>query len=72
MEDKEFLETLVNELTSDRPNRALVRELMLKCQIPYTNDPIQQMTAVLNSLDRFSKTLTKADKGRKQEKEREL
>ena len=42
---------LVEELMKSRPDQNLVRKLMLKQGIPYSNDPIAQMGAVLRAMD---------------------
>lgn len=43
----ESLEPLIAELTKDRPNSARVKKLMQSHGLEYTNDPIQQMSCVL-------------------------
>ena len=41
---------LVDELMKDQPDQALVRRLMRKQGITYTQDPIAQMSLVLKSM----------------------
>ncbi len=41
---------LVHELMKDRPDQGLIRRLMLKQGLPYTADPIQQMSLVLQAM----------------------
>lgn len=43
-------QVLVQELMKDRPDQTLVRRLMLKQGIPYTPDPISQMSLVLKAM----------------------
>ena len=48
---------LVDELMKDQPDQALVRRLMRKQGITYTQDPIAQMSLVLKSMgSKTSKT----------------
>ncbi len=42
---------LVEELMKDEPDQKLIRQLMSKQGIPYSKDPIIQMSSVLQSLD---------------------
>lgn len=62
MENSEFSENLRElaiELLQnfDKPSsqRPKIQELMSKCQIPWNEDPIQQLQAVLNSLQSQSR-----------------
>ena len=44
----ESLEPLIAELTKEKPNTTRVKKLMLDHGLEYTNDPIQQMSCVLD------------------------
>lgn len=44
-------EVLVQELMKDRPDQNLVRRLMLKQGLPYTPDPIEQMSVILKAME---------------------
>ncbi len=46
----EEYQMLVDELIKDEPDQKLVRRLMLKQGISYTQDPIAQMSLVLQSM----------------------
>ena len=42
---------LVDELMKDEPNQKVIRQLMQKQGLPYTKDPIIQMSTILKSMD---------------------
>ncbi|MFN7728854.1 MAG: hypothetical protein ACK5P7_06835 [Bdellovibrio sp.] len=42
---------LVDELMKDEPNQKVIRQLMQKQGLPYSNDPILQMSTILKSMD---------------------
>ena len=42
---------LVDELMKDEPNQKVIRQLMQKQGLPYTKDPILQMSTILKSMD---------------------
>lgn len=44
------IDVLIDELMKDQPDDKLVRQLMIKLQIPYASDRIQQMNNVLLKL----------------------
>ncbi|MBX2995486.1 MAG: hypothetical protein KF681_11715 [Bdellovibrionaceae bacterium] len=45
------LARLVDELMKDEPDQKLIRSLMGKQGLPYSKDPITQMSTVLQSMD---------------------
>jgi hypothetical protein len=49
---KEDLKDLVHEVTKDRPNLSKVKTLVKKLDIEFSQDPIEQMSLVLQSLSR--------------------
>lgn len=46
----ELLQNLVHELLQNSPNETEIKSLMQKADIPYHEDPIQQMNEVLKAL----------------------
>ncbi|MGE0631698.1 MAG: hypothetical protein AB7O96_04785 [Pseudobdellovibrionaceae bacterium] len=44
------LQVLVDELTKNEPNKAKIKKLMIACGLPYSTDPIHQLSTVLNSV----------------------
>lgn len=54
----EEYQLLVDELMKDAPDQNLIRKLMSKQGLPYTQDPISQMSLVLQSMS-TSRTKTK-------------
>lgn len=44
------LQGLVDELTKDEPNKAKIKKLMTACGLPYSTNPIHQLSTVLNSV----------------------
>ena len=63
---KELAIALLHSLDSPSTQSPRIKELMLKCQLPWNDDPIQQLQAVLNSLQSQSK---KSEKGAPRESE---
>lgn len=44
------LEVLVEELMKNSPNKVKVKKLMTACGLPYSADPLRQISTVLNSM----------------------
>jgi hypothetical protein len=49
---KEDLKDLVHEVTKERPNLSKVKTLVKKLDIEFSQDPLEQMSLVLQSLGR--------------------
>ncbi len=49
---KEDLKDLVHEVSKERPNLSKVKTLVKKLDIEFSQDPIEQMSLVLQSLGR--------------------
>jgi hypothetical protein len=56
----EALQSLIEELTKDRPNQARVKKGMFENGLEYTADPIQQMSVVLALMSQVSPDIRKA------------
>lgn len=54
----EVLQQLVSELSKDQPEQKLVKQLMLQCKLSYSQDPMIQMTTVLESIDQLKTNKT--------------
>ena len=50
-ENKDKLKKLVDELLKENPRSQLVKALTLELSMPYSGDPLTQMSTVLNSLN---------------------
>ncbi len=50
-ENKDKLKKLVDELLKENPRSQLVKALTLELGMPYSGDPLTQMSTVLNSLN---------------------
>ncbi|MGZ3743752.1 MAG: hypothetical protein ACXWRE_15600 [Pseudobdellovibrionaceae bacterium] len=48
---QEDLETLVDELMKDQPNKQMVKKLLVKLGMDYSVDPLVQMNTVLESMN---------------------
>lgn len=53
------LARLVEELMKDEPDQKLIRNLMGKQGLPYSKDPITQMSTILQSMDQNAATPAK-------------
>lgn len=51
------LEILVDELMRSKPDQKKVKDLMLSQGLEYAKDPIQQMSRVLEVMNRVGQTL---------------
>lgn len=57
----EILQTLIEELSKERPNQTRVKKGMLENGLDYTSDPIQQMSAVLTLMSQISPDIRKSN-----------
>lgn len=56
----EILQQLVIELSKDQPQQKVVKDLMLQCELPFSSDPLKQLTVVLETIDQLkAKTETR-------------
>lgn len=46
----ESLEPLIEELIKDKPNTMKIKKMMMDQGLPFTSDPIQQMSVVLTAM----------------------
>ncbi len=55
----EALQSLIEELSKDKPNQARVKKGMAENGLSYTSDPIQQMSTVLTLMSEITPDVRK-------------